>query len=209
MKKNYQTKQDLALIEIQKRYDLIIRKYEKLKKECAEIVEELSCLNFEIKNDKYISISGIEVDMPFVPSSNRKIEVMMELLGNINGKKAADLGCGDGKVLLELARRGAIVDGFELEPKLAKNAQVKVESNGFNCNIINKSFFEADLSQYEVLTIYGITSVMEKLEKKLECEMKPNSLLVSNTFVLPHWLPVEMKYGVFLYQKNEVNPTKC
>jgi predicted RNA methylase len=35
-----------------------------------------------------------------VPSSDEKVRIMMEFTGDIKGKKVADLGCGNGKLLL-------------------------------------------------------------------------------------------------------------
>src|SRR5712692_5138475 len=50
-------------------------------------------------------------DRPCPPSNGYVYAV--QLLGNIKGKRILDLGCGDGSLLVILAKRGATVWGFD------------------------------------------------------------------------------------------------
>jgi len=180
-----------------------LKRYKEAKLHYNELAEKHKVLARQVMLGEYYSVSGLRIDMPFVPSTANKVETMMELIGTLRGKKAADLGCGDGKIVFEMAKRGATVDGYELEPRLAGQARGRLSEASLSARVIEQNFFTADLSKYDVITIYGITSVMKRLEIKLRQEMKLGSVLVSNTFTLPNWRPERTKNDVYLYRKVE------
>ncbi|MCL5090535.1 MAG: hypothetical protein M1514_00850, partial [Patescibacteria group bacterium] len=128
---------------------------------------------------------------------------MIELAHVLPGEKVADLGSGDGRIVIELARLGAEAHGFEIEPKLALEAMKKIEEEeGFlgKAYIHLQDFFLADLSDYDLITGYWITSFMEPLEKKLQSELKPGARVVSNYFTFPNWKPEGEKGSVYVYK---------
>ena len=117
--------------------------------------------------------------------------------------KAADLGSGDGRVVIELAKAGAFAYGFEIDEdriNISKN-NIKKEFLDDRAFIHRESFWNVNLSPYDVITLYGITSIMEKLEKKLLEELKPHARVVSNRFIFPNWQPVLEEDGIYLYIK--------
>ena len=113
--------------------------------------------------------------------------------------RTADLGSGDGRLLVELAAAGADrVDGYEINPALVawsrwKLAQAGLGSGGgtAGCQIAvhHTSMFSADLSSYSVLVCFQYPSIMERLEEKLRTELKAGAVVVSNTFAFPTWEP--------------------
>lgn len=146
----------------------------------------------------------ISSPLPYVPSSSDRLKEMMELTGKINGLKAADLGSGDGRVVIELAKAGAKeVHGFEINPKLVLEAARKIEEAGLDGQVFIhlKDFFEADLNDFDVITGYWITSIMGKLEEKLQQELKPGSIVVSNYFTFPNWPHVQKQGSIYVYKK--------
>lgn len=62
-----------------------------------------------------------------------------------------------------------------------------------------KNFWREDLSSATVITIFGFPNMMERLEKKLQKELKPGSRVVSHAFKFPTWKPVKREGGVLLY----------
>lgn len=55
-------------------------------------------------------------------------QLLFKLLGPVAGKMLLDVGCGDGELASELARRGAIVTGLDVDPRMVAAAQRRSES---------------------------------------------------------------------------------
>lgn len=58
------------------------------------------------------------------------------LLGDVAGKRLLDLGCGDGKELLEFARDGAVVVGVDNSPRQLAAAQRAADALGLSCRLV-------------------------------------------------------------------------
>lgn len=127
----------------------------------------------------------------------------MELANVQPGMRVIDLGSGDGRVVLEFAKLGALVHGYEIKPDLVERSKKRIiEANlQHNASILGSSFWDVDLSEYDIIYIYGMQSVLGRLEQKLEKEMKPGALFISNIFRLPHWKIKKTKNSVHLYHR--------
>lgn len=141
--------------------------------------------------------------VPFVPSSMEAVYSMVELADLSPGVKTVDLGSGDGRVLLEFARKGAEAHGYEIDLDLVTKTEEKIirEELDKNAFVHLRNYWEEDLSTYEIVTVYGMYSVMEDLEKKLSKELNPGSKVISNVFEFPDWKPERQMRNVFLYIK--------
>jgi hypothetical protein len=64
-------------------------------------------------------------------------------------------------------------------------------------------FWGADLSKASVITIYGLDTIMDRLRTKIDAEMPVGSFIVSNSFRIPRWKPVDMKQEMYLYLKKD------
>lgn len=143
----------------------------------------------------------IKKDVPFVPSSKERLDIMIELAGITPGQKAVDLGSGNGQVVIEMAKLGAFAFGYEIDPVLVEKSlrnikQANLEGTAF---VILTNYWDEPLDSFDVVTIYGITGIMERLEEKLRKELKPGTKVVSNFFTFPHWEPAVKKGEVYLY----------
>lgn len=146
-------------------------------------------------------------DIPFVPSSDERLRKMIELAGVGPGIKAADIGSGDGKVVIALAKQGAEAHGYEIDYERAQKSleNIKKERLEKRAFIHNMNFWDAEFGDYDVLTIYGITSIMKRLEEKLLKEMKPGAIIVSNYFTFPNWQH-ETKDGMIYVYRQKIIP---
>lgn len=63
---------------------------------------------------------------------------LVDLLGNIRGKKVLDCGCGIGNLGVYLAMRGAYIEGFDISSEMLKVARANAEKNGIarECNFL-------------------------------------------------------------------------
>jgi SAM-dependent methyltransferase len=123
----------------------------------------------------------------YVPSSPEKALLLAELSGAAGGQRAADLGSGDGRVVIALARRGAEAHGFEVNPILVLLARRNIRRAALQerAFIHWKSFWRADLSGFDVITLFQGSFVMRRLEAKVRRELAPGARVVSDYWGFP------------------------
>lgn len=139
---------------------------------------------------------------PYVPSRNASVENMMKM-GEIGpGQKVADLGSGDGRVVIAMARRGAEAHGYDNDPLLVLLARRNIRRAGLSGKafIHWKNLWKTDLSSFDAITVYGIPYMMKPLKEKLQKEMRHGSKVISNAFPFPQWQEDAKNEGVYLYQ---------
>ncbi len=142
--------------------------------------------------------------VPFVPSDRKRIAAMLQLAGDLKGKRVIDMGSGDGRVVIAFARAGAHVDGFEINPVLALWSYLWLFLRSLHAHIYMKSYWHADLSQYDIVVIFGLPPMMPALEQKLMHELRPDAIVLSNSFKLPTWPIAQSAEGVHLYRRSDL-----
>lgn len=152
-----------------------------------------------------MKIGTYELQVPFVTTASDKTKYITELADfpfqEIPTIKAVDLGSGDGRVVLELAKKGLHVTGYEINDALVQKSRQRIKEVQLSqrATIIKKSFWEADLSAYDLVYLYGMGSILGRLEKKLEKELKPGTKVISNIFRFPTWKVKKEKHNLYLY----------
>lgn len=115
----------------------------------------------------------------FFPSSKKVIEAVMELADLKKNDVFFDLGSGDGRILIEAAKSRAKVFGVEKNKILNWIAKRKIRKLGLkNVTVIEGDLFEQDLSKATVIVAYLSQFLVEKLEKKLEREVKKGTRII-------------------------------
>ena len=130
---------------------------------------------------------------PYLASPMPVVRRMLKLAGVKPGEIVYDLGCGDGRIVITAAKEfGAYAVGIEIRRDLALKAMRAVEEAGLTdrVKIINANFFDVDISEADVVTLYLTTSANMKLRPKLEKELKPGARVVSHEYEIPGWTPV-------------------
>ncbi len=156
-------------------------------------------------------------EVPFVPTPEVVVRRMLQLAGIRPGEVVYDLGCGDGRIIISAARDfKAHAVGVEIRQDLYKQCVEKVRDLGLEdrVTVIHGSFFDVDLSEADVITMYLLTSVNERLKPKLEKELSGGTRVVSHDFEVPGWRPVILEdlyeewrsHKIYLYvvKKREV-----
>lgn len=126
---------------------------------------------------------------PFVPSSKRSVTAMVKLAKLRQGQTVIDVGSGDGRVLFEAAKQGAHAVGIEINPYLVHYTRIRAFLGHYRgqITVLWKNLWSADLSQADVVFVYLIPWKMDVLADKLRRELKPGTLVISNSFIFPHW----------------------
>lgn len=140
---------------------------------------------------------------PFVKSSKERIKTMLELAAPKPGMRVIDLGSGDGALLLEAARQGAIGIGLEINPFLVWYSRFRVRRAGlqYMITILHQDFRAYLLKDADVILCYLLPQTLEKLKQKLSNELKSGARIVSNDFPIQGWPAILERSGIYLYQK--------
>ncbi len=142
------------------------------------------------------------IGAPFVPTSKKKIKIVLEFADIKKGQRVAELGSGDGRLVVALAKMGAIIDGFEINPILVLASRFDILRLGLRkkASIYLQSFWDKNLSSFDLVVIYGVPSIMPKLTTKISKELKSNSKVISVDFKIPSLKLIKQEDSVYLYQ---------
>lgn len=139
--------------------------------------------------------------VPYFQTTRYRVDAMIELADIKPGEKAADLGSGDGRIVVALAQKGAIATGYELDETLINTSLENIKNADVSATILKKDFWEEDLRIYDVICVYPMPDIMETLEEKLQRELRPGTRVLLNYYPFPHWKEAVKKDNVYLYIK--------
>jgi SAM-dependent methyltransferase len=107
-----------------------------------------------------------------------------------------DLGSGNGQLSRSIARAlpDATVLGLELSPVGHMRAKLRQKLRGpANVAYAQADFLAYDLSGADAIVMFLSAKMMHRLRDKLQVELKPGALVLSNTFALGgDWQPLEV-----------------
>ncbi len=130
-------------------------------------------------------------DVPFVVSPPTIVDAMLDLAALKSGEHLIDLGSGDGRIVLAAARRGANAFGIEIDAELVDRARRRAELEGLQARakFERGDLFTASLRDADVVTMYLLTAINQRLRPKLLTELRPGTRLVSHAFDMGDWSP--------------------
>jgi len=143
---------------------------------------------------------GVGVGAPYLPIHTKYLKSLFIELDIRPGMTVMDLGSGDGKILLEAAKRDTRVIGYEINPLLTWISQWRLRAWKNDATIYRKNLFEADISRADIIFVFGITGMMFRLSQKLLREGKAGAQIVSFAFELPGFAESERRGIAFLYR---------
>ncbi len=129
-------------------------------------------------------------DVRYEPSTPAIVRAMLELAEVKKGDIIYDLGCGDGRVVIEAARRyGARGVGIDIDPERIREAKENARNAGVEDKVEfrNEDLFEAKIGEATVVTLYLWPWINLKLRPKLLEELKPGARVVSNLHDMGDW----------------------
>jgi precorrin-6B methylase 2 len=136
-------------------------------------------------------------EVPFVPTPENVVRKMLKLADLKEKEVLVDLGAGDGRILFigALEFNAGKCIGVEIRNDFVKNIEEKIRKYNLEnkVQIVHGNLFEYPLKEANVVTLYLLTSVNEKLRSKLEKELRPGSRVVSHDFEIPGWVPTKVE----------------
>lgn len=126
---------------------------------------------------------------PFVPSNQKSVTAMVKLARLKPKQTIIDVGSGDGRVLFEAAKQGALATGIEINPYLVRFTQLRAFLSPYRGRItaVWGNLWTTDLSAADIVFVYLIPWRMEDLARKLKKELKPGAIVITNSFIFPGW----------------------
>ncbi|MBU0531658.1 class I SAM-dependent methyltransferase [Patescibacteria group bacterium] len=135
-----------------------------------------------------VAITSI-IGVPFVPTGKKSAQCMFRMAELREGERVADLGCGDGSLLIVAARDfGATGIGYEFNPWLCLLARLRVRLAGVSDRVKIKraNFFKTDLPEADVVACYLLDTVQKDLEPRLIESYPSGTRIVSHGFSSPN-----------------------
>jgi len=129
--------------------------------------------------------------VPFINTPGDVVERMLELAGTKSDDLVADLGSGDGRIVIAAARKyGARGLGIELDAKLVNASRDNARQAGVadRVSFVQGDVLEADFSKASVVTVYLLPNLISQLEPRF-LALKPGTRIVSHSFHMPSWRP--------------------
>lgn len=131
------------------------------------------------------------VNAPFVRTPEATVDLMLELASPKKGDLLYDLGCGDGRIVARAAKKyGCRAVGFDIDRQRVDEARENVRQEGLEdrVGIVEQDIFQLDLADADVVTLYLLPRLNEKLIPRLK-QLKPGARIVSHDFDLPGFEP--------------------
>lgn len=129
---------------------------------------------------------------PFVQTPVEVAKKMIELAALKERQTLFDLGAGDGRLVIMAAQESeAFAVGVEIRDDLVEKARSEIKrlSLESRVKVIHDNFFNVDLREADVVTLYLTTSGNERLRPKLERELKKDAKVISHDFKVGSWKP--------------------
>jgi SAM-dependent methyltransferase len=130
--------------------------------------------------------------VPYVQTPMEIVERMLRMAEVGRDDYVIDLGSGDGRIVIEAAKRGARGLGVDLDPSLVKHATENAQRAGVGerTSFQVKDIFETDLSKASVVAFYLLPDFNAKLMPRL-LALRPGTRIVSHDGGIGDWPPDE------------------
>jgi len=146
--------------------------------------EKLAKRNYKTISSDYSMQIGLKKFPKSFFNDYMEIPAMLEAMPNVNKKKILDWGCGLGKHIKFLRKKGAIVKGFDISPQMVNiareinpNIDIRVGSGN---NIPFKEKFDVVMAS---LSLHYLNN-WERVFTEIERVLKPHGLLVAQNLLL-------------------------
>jgi precorrin-6B methylase 2 len=129
-------------------------------------------------------------DVIWVPTPQTLVDKMLDMAKVTPKDRLMDLGSGDGRTVITAAKRGLTAQGIEYNPDLVELSRQNAKRAGVadRATFVAQDLFTTDLSKADVITMFLLSTINEKLRPKL-LELPAGTRVVSNTFRMGDWEP--------------------
>lgn len=139
---------------------------------------------------------------PYAPTLNKTIKNLFKVMPLSNKDIVYDLGSGDGRILIEVAQKGAKSIGYEINPFLVLLSKWRVRNIDSNVKpkIYLGNFWNKNLSDATVIFVFILPQYMDKLDKKLTKELQNKTLVILHHGSIANRKPIKKLNGLNIYK---------
>jgi len=130
------------------------------------------------------------LDVLWEPSPQDVVKEMLKMADVRSTDLVYDLGCGDGRLVIEAARLiGAHGVGIDLDPQRIKESMENASYAGVTelVRFSNENLFSANVAEATVVMLFLFPDVNLRLRPKLIRELKPSTRVVSYCHHMESW----------------------
>ena len=130
-------------------------------------------------------------DVQYEPTPPEVVNAMLDLAGVKAGDVIYDLGCGDGRIPIAAAKRGARAICVDIDIQRIAESRVNARQAGVEERISfrHEDLMTTDLRDATVVMLFLSARPNDRLHPKLQKELKPGSRVVSHWHSMSRWKP--------------------
>jgi hypothetical protein len=130
-------------------------------------------------------------DVPYVSTPPALVQRMLDLAQVGPADYLIDLGCGDGRIAIAAAERGARALGVDIDPLRIQEAALAARLAGVETRALfrRQDLFRTPIFEASVIALYLLPRINLALRPRLLTELRPGSRIVSHAFTMGDWRP--------------------
>ncbi len=135
---------------------------------------------------------ALDVPTPYLPSTQVAVDEMLRLADVRPDDVVVDLGSGDGRIVIAAAKLfGARGFGVDIDEKLVAQANENARAAGVaeRARFYHRDIFATDIREATVVTLYLLSSLVNRLRPKLLAELRPGTRIVAHDYGIGGWKP--------------------
>jgi|Deesub1362B_J571_1020462.scaffolds.fasta_scaffold00005_366 ubiquinone/menaquinone biosynthesis C-methylase UbiE len=135
------------------------------------------------------------MNIPYYPTRKEAIKKLLQIYIPKSGARILDLGSGDARILIELAKRYDDISlyGIEKNPYLVEASIKRIDRLGLkNIRIINSDLFNINLESFDTIYAYLTRDALDILKPKLESFLQRGKEIYIYDISIPNLVPYEV-----------------
>jgi hypothetical protein len=190
-------------------------------------------IGFSIATIPFLTPALRKHTLPYIPATPKQIKNVFKSIKLYSASKhiqntlpskgfspkLVDLGSGDGRIVMEAAKRGFQATGVELNAVLVlyskfatlknwKNKSIKDDLTLLKPKFKRADFWSLNMNEYDIIVVFGVQEMMKDLASKLKTEIKNDTLIVSCRNPIPNFKSVfnidDEIDSVWIYDKESL-----
>ncbi len=149
---------------------------------------------------------------PFLSSPPTVVQAALSLISLTEGEVFADLGCGEGNVLIQAAAKfRSFCVGFEIDQRLLPEAKSRIKQAGLSSlvDVVYADLFHVELSKFRAIYVYPFPAIEQCLTEKILAECRVGTQVVVHDYPLSKLQPAQVldvfgnemhQHKVYLYK---------